>query len=276
MREVIRGALGELRHEPIELRIRATLGEHTLLDSRRALLVWEPRRVVPSYAVPAEDVLAELASHTVQSPGPLPDGLLHPGIPFAGHSAEGEPVLLRAPDATREVGAFRLSDPELDGYVIVDFRGPDAWYEEEELVVGHPRDPFHRVDTRRSRRHVRIELDGELLAESSRPMLVTETQLPARFYLPREDVRAELEPSEHRTWCAYKGEASYWSLAGSGEGGRDLVWSYQQPLPEATALTGLVAFFDERVDVVLDGERRERPRTQWSRAILDEAASSSG
>ena len=271
MRDVVRGALGELRHEPIELRVRATLGEHTLLDSRGALLVWEPRRIVPSYAVPAEDVLAELARHSAESSGSLPDGLLHPGIPFARHSAEGEPVLLRAPDAAREVGAFRLSDPDLDGSVIVDFTGPDAWYEEDELVVAHPRDPFHRVDARRSRRHVRVELDGELLAESSQPVLVTETHLPARFYLPREDVRAQLEPSEHRTWCAYKGEASYWSLVGSRESGRDLVWSYEQPLPEATALTGLVAFFDERVDVVLDGERRGRPHTQWSRAVVDEA-----
>jgi uncharacterized protein (DUF427 family) len=155
--------------------------------------------------------------------------------------------------------------------VILDHHGFDAWYEEDEPVVGHPRDPFHRVDMRRSSRHVRVELDGEPLAESSRATLLFETSLPTRFYLPREDVLIDLHPSGKRTYCPYKGQASYWSLDVPGRTHQDVAWSYEDPLQDAAPITGLVAFFDERVDVVLDGERRPRPRTAVSQAIMQEA-----
>ena len=100
--------------------------------------------------------------------------------------------------------------------MILDFTAFDAWYEEDELNVAHPRDPFHRVDVLPSSRQVRLELDGQVLAESSRPMLLFETMLPTRYYLPREDVTAELTPTSTHTCCAYKGQASYWSAAASG------------------------------------------------------------
>lgn len=103
-----------------------------------------------------------------------------------------------------------------------------------------------------------------VLAESSRPVLLFETMLPTRFYLPREDVRAQLIPSPTRTRCAYKGEASYWSVTGTDRTVPDLAWSYPAPLHEAAHVRDLVAFFDERVDVVLDGEQRARPVTPWS------------
>jgi uncharacterized protein (DUF427 family) len=155
--------------------------------------------------------------------------------------------------------------------VVLDFHAFDAWYEEDEPIFSHPRDPFHRVDIRRSSRRVRIEVDGEVLAESSRPCLLFETSLPMRCYLPREDVRLELSPSAKKTYCPYKGQASYASFDVKGRRYRDLVWSYEQPLPDATAIAGLVAFFDEKVDVIVDGQRRERPRTAVSRAIVEEA-----
>ena len=150
MQDLLARARTDLRHEPIERRVRAQIGGATALDSTRAALVWEPRRVVPSYAVPAADIGAEL------TPAPAADqevdGVLHPGIPFAVHTAPGEPVSV----GDRTGAGFRLADDDLDGYVVLDFGAFDAWYEEDERIVGHPRDPFHRVDVRRTQRPVRI------------------------------------------------------------------------------------------------------------------------
>jgi uncharacterized protein (DUF427 family) len=264
MCDLVAGVLGELRHEPTEKRVRALAGDETVVDSERAALVWEPRRVVPSYAVPVEDVRAELVATETRDPVA---GILHPRIPFTAHSSDGEAVSLGVGDALLEGAGFRPADPALAGYVVLDWHAFDAWYEEDVRLVGHPRDPYHRVDIRFGSRSVRIERDGAVLAESNRPCLVFETNLPLRFYLPREDVVAEMRPSARRTQCAYKGEASYWSF----DAGPDLAWSYEEPLGEAAALTGLVAFFDERVDVVVDGTRRERPRSMISAAILAES-----
>jgi uncharacterized protein (DUF427 family) len=254
MRDLLAAAREQLRYEPIERRVRAD----DAVDSTRALLVWEPRRVVPSYAVPEDDVAAELTAAPAATGAP--PGVLHPGIAFAAHTAPGEPVSVGG----REGAGFRLA--ELDGYVVLDFAAFGAWREEDEPVRGHPRDPFHRVDVRRTSRPVRIELDGSLLAETDEARLVFETSLPTRFYLPKAAVRGELRPSATRTYCPYKGEASYWSL----DAHDDLLWGYEAPLPDVAALAGLVAFWDERVDVVLDGERRPRPGGPVADALRDE------
>jgi uncharacterized protein (DUF427 family) len=258
MRDLLDEALAELRYEPTEKRVRAMLGDATALDSTRALLVWEPRRVVPTYAVPEADILAPVAA------APASDaeagGLLHPGIPFAVHTAAGEPVTIG-----ERVGAgFRLA--ELDGAIALDFGAFDAWYEEDERIFGHPRDPYSRVDVRQTSRPVRIELDGVVLAETTRARLLYETLISTRFYLPREDVKVALEPSDLRTYCPYKGEACYFSFAG----GENLVWCYEDPLPDAREIAGLVAFWDERVDVYLDGELRPRPGGAVAEAMEDE------
>jgi uncharacterized protein (DUF427 family) len=108
------------------------------------------------------------------------------------------------------------------------------------------------------------------VADTTRARLLCETSLPLRFYLPREDVRVELHPSSQRTYCPYKGHASYWSVDAGGRRCEDLGWSYEQPLPDAVAMTGLVAFWDERVDVFLDGERRERPGGAIAEALREE------
>ena len=178
-------------------------------------------------------------------------------------TTDGEPVELRSPSGGPVGHGFRPTDHDLAGHVILDFATFD-WLEEEERIVGHPRDPFHRIDVLESARQVRLELDGQVLAESARAHLLFESLLPVRFYLPREDLTVDLRPSTTRTWCAYKGEASYWSPDVAGTEVPDLAWSYEAPLQDATAVKGLVAFFDERVDVVLDGQRRERPVTPWS------------
>jgi len=116
------------------------------------------------------------------------------------------------------------------------------------------------IDVLRSSRHVRVELDGRLLAESTRPMLLFETLLPVRFYLPRDDVQVRLEPSDTATYCAYKGRASYYSVP---DGPRDVAWTYHDPLHDAEPVRDRICFFDERVDVIVDGVHRERPITPW-------------
>jgi uncharacterized protein (DUF427 family) len=266
MRDAMAKNLTDLRYEPTEKRVRAVLGRHAVIDTTRAVLVWEPRRVVPSYAVPMAEVRAELTAAPPVAAAAEPP-ILHPGIPFAVHSTDGQPLSVRAGEHSREAAAFQPADPQLAEYVVLDFQAFDQWYEEDELLVGHPRDPYHRIDIRPSTRQVRVELDGQLLAESRRPTMVFETSLPPRFYLPPDDVRATLRPSEKKTYCAYKGEASYWSV----EQADDLAWTYREPLPEATRLTGLIAFFDDLVDVTVDGQPRSRPATPIAKAVLDEA-----
>lgn len=264
-------ALDALRYEPTGKRIRADVDGVTALDTPRALLVWEPQRVVPQYAVPAADVRAELTPDAPDAgprhgPGPRPLGprgvtVLTPDTGFGVHSTAGQVLTLEV-DAIRLPGAaFQPEDPDLDGYVIVDFAAFETWWEEDEQIVSHPRDPFHRVDIRRSSRHVRLERDGLVLADSHRPTLLFETGLPTRYYLPPEDVDLTLlTPSERVTACAYKGIASYHSLPSVA----DIAWTYPEPLPDSAAIAGLIAFFTERTDVTVDGERLERPTTPWS------------
>lgn len=275
LRDVLGGQIDGLRYEPTAKRVRAELDGAVLLDSMRTVLVWEPRRVTPTYAVPLEDIAGEVVP---ADPAPRADddrgiGFAHPDVttvpvldprvPFRVRRTAGEPLVVRVPGG-RGVEAFRPSDPDLDGYVVIDFDGVDRWLEEDEPVVSHPRDPFHRVDVRSSSRHVQLFLDGRLLADSRRPLLVFETLLPVRYYLPREDVRVPLHPSDTRTTCAYKGEATYWSADLDDPTIPDLAWSYPEPLPDAVQLRDRLAFFDERLDVVVDGTARPRPVTPWS------------
>jgi len=146
----------------------------------------------------------------------------------------------------------------------------DRWLEEDEEIYVHPRDPYHRIDVLDSSRHVRISLEGELLAESTRPTALFESNLPPRWYLPREDVLAELEPTDTVTRCGYKGQASYYAVRlGSGDTVRDLVWTYEDPFDETARIRDLLCFFNERVDIELDGEPQERPVSAWSRGVKE-------
>jgi len=274
LRDVLMQELDTLRYEPTEKRIRGTLGRESVIDSTRAMLVWEPKRVVPTYAVPVEDVSGEISAAAPDAPAPQPAGIpamgaprlgdravLDPSIPFSVHTTEGEPLVIHGRDAGRTAAAFRAWDSALAGFVMLDFDAFDAWYEEDERNVGHPRDPFHRVDVVHSSRRVRVELHGEMVAESSHPCLLFEPPLPVRYYLPRDDVRMDLlRPSETTTFCAYKGEASYWSLDGED----DVAFGYPHPLREASEVTGRVAFLNERVDLSVDGSLLQRPVTPWS------------
>jgi uncharacterized protein (DUF427 family) len=271
MLENLLAGFEELRHEPIGKRIRALADGELIVDSVRAVLAYEPRRVVPSYAVPAADIRAELipAARTNGHAAGYEMGdeafrgrrVLDPSIPFAVHTADGQPVTLGWPLGMREAAGFVPADPDLADHVILDFDAFDMWLEEDEQVFSHARDPFHAMDILPSSREVRIELDGVTLAASNRAKLLFEgAVLPTRAYLPVEDVLVALTPSELRTQCAYKGEARYWHV-GEHE---NLAWTYEQPLRSAADVAGLVAFFNERVDVILDGEALPRAVTPWS------------
>ncbi|MGO4598652.1 DUF427 domain-containing protein [Terrabacter sp. 2RAF25] len=150
-------------------------------------------------------------------------------------------------------GAAVLEGDGVDGHVLLPF-GEFDWLEEDEPVIGHPHDPFARIDVLHSTREVRVELDGVELARSRRPVALFETGLPTRWYLPTHDVRTELlAPSDTRTTCAYKGHASY--LSAEGENGRDIAWCYRNPLREAEPVRDLLCFWAERTVTTVDGVR---------------------
>lgn len=153
---------------------------------------------------------------------------------------------------------------DLPEHVSPRWEAVDRWFEEEVEVFVHPRSPYTRVDALPSSRHVEISIDGTVVADSNRPTILFETGLPTRFYLPATDVRFELlTPTDTTTACPYKGLASYWTVTIDGNEHRDVVWSYRTPLPESEAIAGMLCFFDERVDVEVDGVAQHRPRTEF-------------
>ena len=253
--------LPELRYEPTPRRIRAQLGGNTVVDSTGAVLAYEPRRVTPIYAVPAADIAAELVAADAPEQDPPaavpPDALMDPRYPFSAHTAPGQPLDLHAGSHELPGAGFRPDDPDLAGYVLLDFNAFDRWLEENQEVRGHPRDPFHRVDAVPSSRSVRVHLGRTLLAETREPLLVYETMLPPRTYFPRNDVDWDvLSSSLKLSVCPYKGTANYWSVTGRPEG-TDLAWSYETVLPDSAQLKDRVSFFDERTEVYVDDVRQE-------------------
>lgn len=242
---------------PVPQRIRAIVGGETVVDSRNARLLHETGHL-PVYYFPDGEVRFDLLEPTAKRT-------------HCPHKGEASYWTIRAgrreePDA---VWAYREPlEPAafLRGHVALYWHAADEWFAEDDQLLGHPRDPFHRIDVHPTSRRVRVLLDGEVLADSMRALGLFETALPPRWYLPPEDVRLDLlEPSAKKTRCAYKGAASYWHVRVSDRVEQDAVWSYPEPQHDAAAVRGLLCFFGERVDVELDGELQERPRTQWSR-----------
>lgn len=239
--------------EPVPRRIRAVLGGAVVLDTTRALYVWEWPNY-PQYYVPLADVDGERLvdeDHTER---------LRRGT-ARRHG-------LRVGDLSRNGVAHVYTESTLEqltGTVRFDWSALDAWFEEDEEVFVHPRNPYTRVDALRSSRHVRIELEGRVLAESASPVMVFETGLPTRYYLNRTEVNFEhLRPSDTVTSCPYKGKTSgYWSVAIGDTVHADLAWAYDFPTRQLLPIAGLIAFYNEQVDVVLDGELLQRPRTHF-------------
>ncbi|WP_354640772.1 DUF427 domain-containing protein [Kitasatospora camelliae] len=242
------------RVEPCAKRIRAFLGGRPVLDTVRARLVWE-HPAFPAYYVPVADVGPGLLTPTGRTSS-------RPGL------GEGRLFTLASGGRTVKDAAWRYEDSpveELRELVRFSWRALDAWFEEDEEVYTHPRDPYKRIDILPSSRQVGIELDGVVVAESGHPSLLFETGLPVRYYLPRTDVRADLlEPGTRTTHCPYKGAAEHLSVRVGDELHQDVAWTYRTPLPESQRIAGLVAFYDERADIHVDGVLQPRPHTPFS------------
>jgi len=241
--------------EPVPRRVRAFLSGETVLDTTRARYVWE-WPWYPQYYVPLADVRRDLL---------VPEGRNQ-------HSARGPVELhgLRLGDVRRLRAAKVLrnsSVEELRDTVRFEWAALDAWYEEDEQVFVHPRNPYTRVDALHSTRTVRVELDGAMLAESSSPVMVFETGLPTRYYVNRTEVDWDhLVATDTVTACPYKGTTSgYWSVRVGDQVHEDLAWAYDFPTRQLLPIAGLIAFYNERVDIVLDGQPLERPKTHFFR-----------
>jgi uncharacterized protein (DUF427 family) len=246
-------ARGRVKVETGAKRVRGYVGGEVVFDTVRPLLVWEVP-YYPAYYVPAADVRAQLN----------PTGATEHS-PSRGTAEVLDLVTERATvaDAARRYPDSPLED--LRDAVRFRWDALDEWLEEDEPVYGHPRDPYKRVDILHSSRTVRVEVDGVVVAESHKPTILFETGLPPRYYLPLSDVRTDLlEASPSRTLCPYKGWASYWHLAIDGRRYPDLVWCYRTTFPESQKIVGLAAFYNEKVDIFVDGEPQGRPRTPFS------------
>jgi uncharacterized protein (DUF427 family) len=235
-------------------RVRAFLGGVAVADTSRPLLVWE-KPYYPTYYFRPADVRTELLE---------PDG----GVVHSPSRGDARALTVRAGGREAPRAALRFEESPLDELrdaIRLDWDAMDAWFEEDEEVFTHPRDPYTRVDIMPSSRHVRIEVAGTTVAESMRPTLLFETGLPVRYYLPKTHVRMDLlTPTESVSNCPYKGRAEWWSVRAGDEVHADLAWSYRMPLPESQKIAGLVAFYDEKVDVYVDGVLQERPQTKFS------------
>ena len=245
---------GRVRVEQGEKRVRAFVDGIAVADTSHPVLVWESP-AFPAYYFPEADVRTDLLVAT--------DTVTH--SPSRGDARH---FTVKLGGAERVDAAWQYADSpmeELRGLIRFDWRAIDAWFEEDEEVYGHPRDPYTRVDILPSSRNVRVELDGVVLAESDRARVLFETGLPARWYVPKTDVRLDLlVPTDTSSFCPYKGQAEYWSARIGERLEPDLVWSYRTPLPESERVAGLMSFYNERVDLIVDGERRERPHTKFS------------
>jgi uncharacterized protein (DUF427 family) len=246
---------GLLYLEPSPRRIRGQAGTEFVVDSRHAHLLYEHGRL-PIYMFPRDEVHTELlepSEHRTES--------ANKGSARWWDLRLGEQLV---ESAAWEYPAAPSNAPPLRGLIAFRWDALDSWYEEEEPAIVHARDPYHRVDALETSRRVRISLDGELLAETDRGTVIFETSLPPRWYIPPEDVRAELIPSSKRTGCAYKGFASYFSVRLGDRLEEDLAWTYEEPRREVAPVAGMLSFFNERVDIELDGELQTRPFTPWS------------
>ncbi len=243
-----------IRVEPSPKRVRVMLGGRTVADSEHALLVWE-KPYYPTYYLPAGDVRTDAFRPTgkrTHAPR-LGDAEIH-SVAAGGREAPGAAQWLR------ESPIHQLRDT-----IRLDWNAMDAWFEEDEEVYVHPRDPYKRVDVLASSRHVRVEIDGVTVAETTRPRILFETGLPPRYYIPKTDVRLDLlEPTNHQTRCPYKGTANYYTVHVDGRQHDNLAWWYQHPTLESQNIAGHVAFYNEFVELYVDGRRLPRPATPFS------------
>lgn len=239
-------------------RVRVAFGGETVADTQHAMLVREAS-CVPVYYIPRDDVRMDLMTPTDH----------HTLCPHKGNASYWS---VSAGGKTAENAVWSYLDPKpssqaIAGYMSFYWNLMDAWYEEEDEIFVHARDPYKRVDVLHSSRHVEVVIGGKTIADSRRPRLVIETGHLLRYYLPREDVRTDLlETSATQSRCPYKGTANYWSANIEGKRFEDVVWSYESTIPECPKIKDLMCFFNERVDAIrVDGDSIDIPKTKWSR-----------
>ena len=243
---------GRVRVENTEKRIRVMLGGEMVADTASALLVWEVP-YYPTYYFPAEDVSTELLVETGETRRSPSRGEATQYVVKAGRS---------------EGAAYSFHESkieEISGYYAFPWNTMDHWFEESEEVYVHARDPYTRIDILPSDRHIRVEIDGVTVADSTNTFLLFESHLPTRYYFPKTDVRMGLlTPTDTASACPYKGTARYWTVDIDGSKHEDVVWGYDTPLPESQRVGGLVAFYNEKVDIYVDGEMQDQPKTKFS------------
>ena len=246
---------GRVRVEQGAKRVRAYLGGQVVVDTTRPWLVWEVP-YYPAYYFPVQDVRTDLLVPTAT-------------VTHTPSRGDAQHFTIKAGGKTAEDAALRYVESpiaELRDLIRLDWDSMDGWFEEDEEVYTHPRDPYTRVDILPTSRQVRVELDGVVLAESTNARVLFETGLPPRWYIPKTDVRMELlAPTGTATHCPYKGQAQYWAVRVGDRLVEDLAWSYRTPLPESQKIAGLVAFYNERVDLFIDGQLQERPDTKFGK-----------
>jgi uncharacterized protein (DUF427 family) len=231
--------------EPLRRRMRAELGGRTVAQSDDAVLLFEPGRYPVAYFPVADFAEGALKLTDRRS--------THPDL--------GETVWFKVVGGTRNAarGAWQHTAlPNhagiLEGKAALAWRAMDGFYEEEDRILGHAADPYHRIDIRHSSRHLVVRLDDRIVADTNNPLVLHESGFAPRWYVPRDDVVADaLTPNDHQTFCPYKGIASYYDIDGS----RDAAWSYRAPLNDMVAIGDLVSFEPDRVEVTLDGQRLE-------------------
>jgi uncharacterized protein (DUF427 family) len=235
--------------------VRVKFGGETVADSKHPLLLiqYGPGSL-PTYYFAASEVRQDL---------------LEPGS--KSEQGNGKEFFnLKAGAKTAENAAWIYRDPPeslsaLKDYYSFKWNAMDAWYEEEEEIYAHARDPYKRVDVMPSSRHVQVIINGVTVADTHRPTLLFETYLPIRYYIPQEDVKMDLlQPSPIHTRCPYKGLASYWSVQAGDTFARNIAWAYPDPIAENPKIKGLICFYNEKVDLIIDGEKAERPITPFS------------
>jgi uncharacterized protein (DUF427 family) len=240
--------------EPVPRQIRGYVDGQVLFDTHEALYVWE-FPPYPQFYIPREAVDGALLLDEDRTQNTKRGKVQVYGLAGADGARDASARLYVESDVAAIVGHFRF-----------DWSAVDAWFEEDEEIFVHPRNPYARTDVLRSSKRVRVELEGVVLAETGAPLILFETGLPPRYYLNRTDVKWDhLVPSDAETECPYKGTTSdYWSVEIDGTVYPDLAWSYDFPTRDVLPIKNQVAFYDEKVDVFIDDVLQERPQTPFS------------
>ena len=243
---------------PTGTRIRAYFGGKPLADSSRALLVREsPFKM--NYAFPQGDVQMSFLTKLDKEPESPSKGRILSYHIDDGSGSRAEKSAYAYPD-------LKEGRPNLRGYILLNWNAMDSWYEEEEEMLGHPRDPFTRIDVRKSSKHVVVKFNDTVIADSSNPRILLETGLPIRYYIPESDIHWDyLVPIEKTTVCPYKGKSKYWSIQVKGEEAPETAWAYPEPLQDAERVKGTVCFYQEKLSVYVDDQPQEQPPSYFTK-----------